>query len=64
MRAHDLSHDPILVRKRQPRVEYYMDHAHGRFYILTNAGQEGEYEVKIQLGAIVFSTETCPITDL
>ena len=45
MRSHDLSCDPELVRRREPGVEYYIDHAHNRFYILTNAGEDREYKV-------------------
>ena len=45
MRSHDLSRDPELVRGRRPNVEYFMEHAHNRFYVLTNTGTTGEYQV-------------------
>ncbi len=45
MSSHDLSCDPVLVLQRQPGVEYYLDHAHNRFYVLTNFGSDGEYKV-------------------
>ena len=34
-----------LVRKRQPRMEYYVDHAHGQFYVLSNVGEDKEFKV-------------------
>jgi oligopeptidase B len=36
---------PHLVRTREPGVEYYVEHAHGILYILTNAGSGGELEL-------------------
>ena len=36
---------PTLVRRREELVEYYMDHAHDRFYVLTNLGVDAEYKV-------------------
>ena len=41
----DLSQLPILLRPRQDYVEYYVEHAHDRFYVFTNLGQEMEYKV-------------------
>lgn len=50
MRASELPLDCLysnlhLVRERQPRVEYYVDHAHGQFYILSNDSESKEFKV-------------------
>lgn len=36
---------PTLVRPREELVEYYIDHAHACFYVLTNLGSDQEYKV-------------------
>ena len=42
-----LTDAPLLVRAREPLVEYYVDHAHGHFYVFTNVGSDREYKVCI-----------------
>eukprot|EP00731_Ephydatia_muelleri_P006973 Em0003g1221a len=37
---------PILVRQREELVEYYVDHAHDHFYVLTNLGLDCEYKLQ------------------
>ncbi len=37
--------EPLLVRAREERVEYYMEHGHDVFYILTNASDHHYYQV-------------------
>ena len=38
---------PLLLRPREHKVEYYVDHAHDQFYVFTNWGPEREYKVSI-----------------
>lgn len=50
MRTNELPLDCLhgnlqLVQKRQPRVEYYVDHAHGQFYMLSNDNGDKEFKV-------------------
>lgn len=40
-----LSNNLKLVKKCQPRIEYYMDHAHGQFYVFTNDSENKEFKV-------------------
>jgi protease II len=42
----DMSQLPLLVAPPQKMIFYFMEHAHGRFYILTNCGENGGYKVK------------------
>lgn len=35
----------MLVKERRPTVEYYVDHAHGQFYIFTNDSENKEFKV-------------------
>jgi protease II len=46
MESRDLSTDTKIVKPRLPGVEYFVEHAHDRFYILTNCGHNGEYQVQ------------------
>ena len=51
LRANKLQVDCLLsnfqlVRKRQPRIEYYIDHAHGQFYVLSNNSENKEFKVQ------------------
>ncbi len=41
--------EPLLVRAREERVEYYMEHGHGVFYILTNASDHHYYQVTFNI---------------
>ena len=36
-----------LVRAREPGIEYYIEHCHGVFYILTNYPDGENYQVRV-----------------
>lgn len=55
MRSHDLACDLRLVRPRVPQAVYHMDHAHGRFYVLTSS-PGSEREVRGQSSECTFKT--------
>ena len=44
MKSHDLVGNLELVRRREPMIEYYIEHAHDKFYIFTNIGTDREYK--------------------
>lgn len=44
-------HELMRVRQRQEMVEYYVDHAHGQFYIITNSNALQEYQVLPMMSA-------------
>ena len=44
MKSHDLVGNLELVRWREPMIEYYIEHAHDKFYIFTNIGTDREYK--------------------
>ena len=57
MKSHDLVRSLELVRQREPMIEYYIEHAHDKFYIFTNIGTDREYKAsitKIYLSACLF----------
>ena len=46
---------PYMVKSAQPGVFYFMEHANGRFYILTNHKNQKQYKVHCHIN-------TCYIT--
>ncbi|XP_058112464.1 uncharacterized protein LOC131255693 [Magnolia sinica] len=49
------------VRKRVPGVQYFLEHHHGFFYILTNAPLEGTYPVAGDYHLVRCSAEKLPV---